>query len=59
MFFFLLIACVLITGAVFYIKQSKRGFKLQFAHKSFENPIHMKFNTDEHDDNVHMMDSHD
>ena len=56
-FFFLLIASVLIAGAVFYLKRTNRGFKLQFAHNKFDNPV--DFAPQEYGDNVHILSSHD
>lgn len=46
-FFLLLIILILIGGGVYYCKRHNNGFKLAFAHKSFENPVHMSSSQDE------------
>ena len=45
-FFILLIAVVLIVGAIYYMRHRRKGFSL---HKSFSNPVHMDINNDEID----------
>ena len=46
-FFVLLIVIIFSVGGVYYYKRRTNGFKLQFAHKAFDNPVHMNLNNDE------------
>jgi len=57
-FFLLLLCIVLVVGGIYYFRSRGHGFRLQFAHKSFENPIHDDEN-DQDEMKVEFMNSND